>query len=107
MLIHQKDMIFILLKIKLWNGNIILSNENEEQQTNNSISINNIWLDTTSNTKSSSTNSLTRKFSKIHVFGELSEPRNATEGKFLFIVIFINLLKLLNLKFRIHFCIQL
>ena len=51
-------------------------NENKEQQINN----NDIYI-TSYDTSSSSINSLVNKFSKIHIFENLPEPRNATEGK--------------------------
>ena len=56
-------------------------NENEEQPTNNNI---NTQLNTSINTSSSSINSsLVRKFSKVHIFDGLPEPKNATEGRFI------------------------
>jgi len=55
-------------------------NENEEQ-TNNNININNI--------SSGSINSLARKFSRIHIFEGLPEPKNATKGKLLKISVII------------------
>ena len=52
-------------------------NENEEQ-TNN---INSTQLNTSINTSSGTITSFVRRFSKIHDFESLPEPRNATEGK--------------------------
>src|SRR5581483_7469602 len=54
-------------------------NENEEQKANN------IVIGSNSNTKFGTSsryiNSLVKRFSKIHIFERLSEPRNATEGR--------------------------
>ncbi len=55
--------------------------ENEQQEISNDIKINN--TNTSNNANFSSVNSLARKFSKIHIYEDLPEPRNATEGKFL------------------------
>jgi serine/threonine protein kinase len=49
-------------------------NEHNEQQIND-------ICKTDYYTDSSSVNSLVRKFSKVHIFKNLPEPRNATEGK--------------------------
>src|SRR5688572_11926195 len=54
-------------------------NEKKQQQTNN----NNTQLNTSINTSSGSIGSLARKFSQIHIFEGLPEPRNATKGMFL------------------------
>jgi len=48
-----------------------------EQQTNNTI------INLQSNSNSSSSISLVKKFSKLHIFEILPEPRNATEGMML------------------------
>ncbi len=55
--------------------NNLCLNENK-QQINNSTQLN-----TSISINSSSINSLTSKFSKVHIFKGLPEPRNATEGK--------------------------
>ncbi len=74
-------------KDTLWNkiNEMIISyyqNENEEWQINNNININNVWLNT-NYISSGSINLLARKFSQIHIFEGLPEPRNATKGKLL------------------------
>ena len=51
-------------------------NEKEQQQTNN-----NIDTQLNTNTSSGSINPLARMFSRIHIFDDLPEPRNATDGK--------------------------
>jgi len=48
-------------------------NENDEEQTNNDVYFTNY-------TNSNSINSLISRFSKIHIFENLPEPRNAIEG---------------------------
>jgi serine/threonine protein kinase len=55
-------------------------NNNEEQLNVPNINVMNI--------STNSVNSLIRSFSKIHIFGEMPEPRNFTEGR-LFIIVFI------------------
>ena len=55
--------------------NNLCLNENK-QQINNSTQLN-----TSISINSSSINSLTSKFCKVHIFEGLPEPRNATEGK--------------------------
>ena len=51
-----------------------------EQQANNDI---NTRFNENINTSSNFINSLTRRYSQIHIFESLPEPRNATEGKLL------------------------
>jgi serine/threonine protein kinase len=53
-------------------------NENDENQMNNDASIKNHYNYYTS---SSSINSLISNFSKVHIFEDLPDPRNANEGK--------------------------
>ena len=54
-------------------------NKNKEQRINNNLVSS--YSDTKFNTSSSSINVLVSRFSKIHIFEGLPEPRNATEGK--------------------------
>jgi serine/threonine protein kinase len=56
-------------------------NENNEQQINNNTYVANY-------TNSNSISSLNRSFSKVHIFKDLPEPRNATEGIILNTTIF-------------------
>jgi len=60
--------------------NNLYLNENEQQISNN------IQLNTSFNTNSSFINSLASKFSKVHIFENLPEPRNATEGNFVYYI---------------------
>jgi len=58
-------------------------NENEEQINNDINTQFNTQFNTKINASSCSVNSLARKFSRIYIFEEIPEPRNATEGKLL------------------------